>query len=121
MGNLRALSNKYMEKTLENPRTAGTPFTIIDPQENRFDVTGTVEDISMLVDPITGEALQGRTITVTCLIKRLPKQPRRGWRVELPSLGATNINKLYVQEVQPDRTIGLYYLSLSSKEKKDAA
>ena len=121
MENLRALSNKYLEKTLENPKTAGTPYTIIDPQENRFDVTGTVGDISLLVDPITGEALQGRTITVTCLIKRLPKQPRRGWQVELPSLNTTKLKKLYIQEVQPDRTIGLYYLSLGTTEKKEAA
>ncbi|MCL2410066.1 MAG: hypothetical protein FWC97_00340 [Treponema sp.] len=121
MENLRAISNKYLEKTLENPLTAGTSFTIIDPQENRFNVIGTVGDISLLVDPITGEAMQGRTIVVTCLIKRLPKPPRRGWKVELPNLNTARLKKLYVQEVQPDRTIGLYYLSLSATVKKGEA
>ena len=120
MNNLRALANKYLEKTLENPNRAGTPFTIIDPQGTRHDVTGTVGDISLLVDAATGEAMQGRTIIATCIVKRLPAPPRRGWQAEVPSL-AGEIQKLYIQEVQPDFTIGLYYFSLGLDFCKEAA
>ena len=118
--NLRAIANRYLEKTLENPNRAGTPYTIIDPQEARYPVTGTVGDISLVIDESTGEAMQGRTIIATCLIKRLPVKPRRGWQAEILNL-AGEPHKLYIQEVQPDNTIGLYYFSLGHDFHKEAA
>jgi len=111
MDNLRDIANRYLEKTLENPKRAGTPFTIIDPQEHRYPVTGTVGDISLVVDAGSGEAVQGRTVIATCLMKRLPIPPRRGWQAEVPNLAGEQ-KKFYIQEVQPDNTIGLYYFSL---------
>jgi hypothetical protein len=119
--NVRELSEKYLEKTLENPNAAGSPYTLIDPNNVRYPVVGTVGDISMLIDPISGEAISGRTITTTCRMMRLPVQPRRGWRAELPDL-AGNIQQLYVQEIKPDNTIGLYYfvMSLDLKDKEPA-
>jgi microcystin degradation protein MlrC len=84
--NLRDIANKYLEKTLENPNRAGTPYIIIDPQDNQYPVTGTIGDISLLVDAMTGEVMQGRTIIATCIMKRLPLPPRRGWRAEVKTL-----------------------------------
>jgi len=55
--------------------------------------------------------MQGRTVIATCLIKRLPVPPRRGWQAEVSNL-AGELQKFYIQEVQPDNTIGLYYFSL---------
>jgi hypothetical protein len=120
MNNLRALANKYLEKTLENPKRGGTPYTIIDPQGKRYSVTGTVGDISLIIDASTGEAMQGRTIIATCLVKRLPDAPRRGWQAEVPSLTG-EIEKYFIQEVQPDKTIGLYYFSLGVDFCEEAA
>ncbi|MCL2093816.1 MAG: hypothetical protein FWH12_06440 [Treponema sp.] len=120
MQNLREIANKYLEKTLENPKRAGTPYTIIDPQGTRHPVTGTVGDISLVVDAATGEAMQGRTIIATCLIKRIPALPRRGWQAEVPNL-AGEIQKFFIHEVQPDNTIGLYYFSLGHDFNKEAA
>jgi hypothetical protein len=120
MENLREIANRYLEKTLENPKRAGTPFTVIDPQERRYPVTGTVGDISILVDAATGEVMQGRTVICTCLMKRLPVPPRRGWQAEVHSLTG-ELQKYYIQEVQPDNTIGLYYFSLGFDYCKEPA
>ena len=110
MENLREKANRYLEKTLESPKAAGTPYTIIDPKENHYPVIGTMGDTHIAVDA-SGEAMQTRNTVVTCLIKRLPAKPERGWRVLLPSL-CGKIEKYFIQEVQPDDTIGLYYFVL---------
>jgi len=119
MENLREISNRYLEKTLENPGRAGTPYTVIDPQENRYPVVGTVGDVSIITDA-NGEAIANRTIIATCLAKRLPETPRRGWQAEVPSLSGKT-QKLYIQEVQPDNTIGLYYFSLGFDFREEPA
>ena len=111
MDNLRELSNRYLEKTLENDKRAGTPYTLIDPQNVEYPVVGTVGDISLLIDPVTGEQIQGRSITTTCLTKRLPKPPARGWKARLPDLSG-KIQELFVQGVAPDYTVGLYYFTM---------
>jgi hypothetical protein len=111
MENLRAISERYLEKTLENPKRFGTPYTLIDPQDALHEVTGTVGDISVLLNPSTGETIQGRTITATCLMKRLPVPPCRGWRAQLPELSG-KIQELFIQGVAPDYTAGLYYFTM---------
>ncbi|GHV90452.1 hypothetical protein AGMMS50268_09550 [Spirochaetia bacterium] len=118
--NVRELSEKYLEKTLENPNAAGSPYTLIDTENVQYPVVGTVGDISMLIDPITGETISGRTITTTCMMKRLPVQPKRGWRAELPDL-AGSIQKLYVQEISPDHTTGIYYFVMSLDLREEPA
>ncbi|MCL2381350.1 MAG: hypothetical protein FWC64_07115 [Treponema sp.] len=119
MENLRETANRYLEKTLENPARAGTPYTIIDPQENKqYAVTGTVSDTHLSVDA-NGEAIQDRAIIVTCLIKRLPVHPQRGWEVHLKELNG-EAKKYFIQEVQPDNTIGLYYFVLGHNFSEDS-
>jgi hypothetical protein len=110
--NVRELSQMYLEKTLENPDAAGSPYTLICPAGTRYPVVGTVSDTSILVDPITGESIINRTIITTCLIKRLPVQPERGWRADIPDLWKGGVHHLYIQEVNPDNTIGLYYFTM---------
>jgi hypothetical protein len=118
MGNLRELSNKYLAKTLVK---AGTQYFVIDPQsKTKYPVIGTVGDISLLVDTSTGEAMQNRTVVVTCLVQSLPVQPRRGWEVQLHNLTGASQN-FFIQEVQPDNTIGLYYFTLGNNFKEEAA
>ena len=120
MENLRATANRYLEKTLGNPKRAGTPYTIIDPQGTRYSVTGTVGDTSLTVDAETGETIQDRTITATCIIGKLPIPPRRGWQAEITNLNG-ELQKFFIHEVQPDNTIGLYYFSLGHDFSKDSA
>jgi len=110
MENLREKANRYLEKTLENPKTAGSPYTIIDPQNNIYPVTGTVGDTHLAVDE-SGQTVQTKQIVVTCLMRRLSVEPKRGWRVQLLAL-AGEPEKYFIQEVQPDKTIGLYYFVL---------
>jgi hypothetical protein len=100
-----------MEKTLENPKRFGTNYTLIDPQDVPHEVTGTVGDVSILLDPSTGEIIQDRSITTTCLMKRLTARPCRGWRARLPDLSG-KIQELFVQGVAPDYTAGLYYFTM---------
>ena len=111
MENLRAIANRYLEKTLENPKRVGTSYTVFDPQEKKhYLVTGTIGDTALAVDA-NGETIQTQTVVVTCLMKRLPVQPQRGWHIQLPSLSG-EVKKYFIQEVQPDNTIGLYYFVL---------
>jgi hypothetical protein len=119
--NVRELSEKYLEKTLENPDAAGSPYTLICPTGMRYPVVGTVGDTAILVDPVTGESIINRTITTTCLIKRLPVKPERGWRADVPDLWKNDVLHLYVQEVQPDNTIGLYYFTMGFNLEEPAA
>jgi hypothetical protein len=109
--NVRELSEKYLEKTLENPNAAGSPYTLFDPAGAPYPVVGTVGDTSITVDPVTGESIINRTITAACLIKRLPVKPERGWKADIPDLQG-DILHLYVQEVRPDNTTGLYYFTM---------
>ena len=119
MENLREKANRYLEKTLENPKTAGSPYTIIDPLDNHYPVTGTVGDTHLTVDE-SGQAVQTKTVVVTCLMRRLPVEPKRGWRVKLLALSG-EIEKYFIQEVQPDKTIGLYYFVLGHDFSREAA
>jgi len=120
MENLRATANRYLEKTLENPKMAGTSYTVFDPQgKNHYYVTGTVGDTSLAVDA-NGETVQNQTVFATCLMRRLPVQPQRGWQVCLPALGG-EVKKYFIQEVQPDNTIGLYYFVLGYDFSKESA
>ena len=119
MENLRGKANRYLEKTLENPERAGTPYTIIDPQDNTYPVTGTVGDTHLAVDE-SGQAVQTKQVVVTCLMCRLSVEPKRGWRVHVPALGG-EIEKYFIQEVQPDKTIGLYYFVLGHDFSREAA
>jgi hypothetical protein len=109
-----------MARTLENPKTAGTPYTLIDPQNTKHEVVGTVGDISILIDPATGETIQGRTITTTCMMRRLPVPPCRGWRAQLPSL-ENDIQELFIQGVSPDYTAGVYYFTMGLNLDEESA
>jgi hypothetical protein len=120
MENLRVTSERYLEKTLGNPKRAGTQYTLIDPHDTEHPVVGSVGDISLIVDPATGEVIQGRSITTTCIIKTLPVQPCRGWRAQLPGLDG-KVQELFIQGVSPDHTIGLYYFTMGVNLEESAA
>jgi len=117
--NLREKANRYLEKTLENPRTGGTSYTVIDPQNNHYPVIGTVGDTHLAIDE-SGQTVQTKRVVVTCLMRRLTVEPKKGWRAHVPALGG-EIEKYFIQEVQPDKTIGLYYFVLGHDFSGEAA
>jgi len=78
-------------------------------------VVGTFGDIGSLTDPITGEAIQDRSIEATVIMQTITaaagKIPARGWRARVTGIDGKEIT-LYVQRNEPDRTIGLCRLTL---------
>jgi hypothetical protein len=117
MPNVRALAEADLALTLEDPNGAGTPYTLI-ASGVEYPVVGTYDDIGFLIDPVSGEAIQARTITATCRLSTIMtlagKAPGRGWKARVSGLhGGTHT--LYVQRNEIDRTIGICRLTLGIK------
>jgi hypothetical protein len=113
--NLRELAESDLAFTLEDVNGAGTPFTLISPDGGEFPVVGTVGDIGVLFAPETGEAIRTRSIAATCRIRTLAAltalMPERGWKAAVLDLQG-NMQSLYVQGNDPDRTLGVYHLRM---------
>jgi hypothetical protein len=120
MPNLRSLAEADLANTIEDPNGAGTPYTLI-AQSSEYPVVGTFDDIGLLIDPISGEAIQGRTITAICRVKTIfalaGKYPKRGWKARIADLHGA-VQTLYVQRNEIDRTIGICRLTLGMKPKE---
>jgi hypothetical protein len=103
-----------MRSVIEDASGAGTPYTLASG-DAQFPVVGTFGDIGSLIDPVTGEAIQGRTIEATCVAQTIlaaaGKIPARGWRAYATGLDGKGI-ALFVQRNEYDRTIGLCRLTL---------
>jgi hypothetical protein len=108
--NIRELAERDLAHTLENQNASGSPFVLIDPFGNEYPLVGDVGDVSLLAESANGETFRSRTITAACRIKTLLQQtplvPARGWQARI-----NNIN-LYVQGNDPDRTLGVYNLTM---------
>ena len=90
----------------------GTPVTIIN-DDGEYTVKGIVGDIGSLLDPVTGEPVQGRSIEATVIAETTAagKFPARGWKVKLTGRDGKELI-LYVKRNEHDRTIGLCRLTL---------
>jgi hypothetical protein len=119
MPNVRALAEADLANTIEDPNGAGTPYTLID-KGAEYPVVGTLDDIGLLIDPISGEAIQGRTVTATCRLTTIlalaGKAPSRAWKARITDL--QGVHTLYVQRNEIDRTIGICRLTLGVKLKE---
>jgi hypothetical protein len=119
--NLRELAESDLAHTLEDEDGAGSAYVLIDKADGEYAVAGDYGDIGYLIDPSTGGAVQGRTITATCRMSTLASQsalaPERGWKVRIIGLDGKETT-FFVQRVEPDRTIGLYRLTLGLRMKK---
>jgi hypothetical protein len=118
---VRELAESDLAETLEDADGAGSPFTLIDPTNTEYPLTGTFGDIGYLLDSETGLPVQGRTITATYRMKSLFEKtiypPGRGWRVKVNGLdGAEHI--FHVVNYEPDRTIGIGRLKLGAGDGK---
>jgi hypothetical protein len=116
MPNVRTLAEADLANTIEDPNGAGTPYTLIE-RRSEYPVIGTFDDIGLLIDPISGEAIQGRTITATCRLSTIlalaGKAPGRGWEARIDDFQGAHT--LYVQRNEIDRTIGICRLTLGLK------
>lgn len=118
MPNVRGLASADLRLTLEDENGAGTPYTLIDKDGAEYPLVGTFDDIGLLIDPISGEAIQGRTISATCraetILAASGKIPERGWKARIVGLDG-KAAMLFIQRNQYDRTIGLCLLTLGLK------
>jgi hypothetical protein len=112
---IRELAEADLKYTLENPNGSGTSFTLITPDGMEYSVIGTVGDIGIFYEPATGESTRNRSIVCTCRIRTLAEQtpliPERGWKAVITDLQGKIIN-LFVNGNDPDRTLGLYRLTM---------
>jgi hypothetical protein len=112
--NVQELAERDLALILENKNASGSPFVLIDPSGNEYPLTGDLGDVSLLTESAVGETFRSRTITAVCRIKTLsektPLVPERGWQARIALNG--NAVSLYVQGNDPDRTLGLYNLTM---------
>jgi hypothetical protein len=103
-----------MQSIIEDENEAGKTYTLVD-DAGEYHVTGTHSDIGNLLDPITGEAIQGRAIEATVpaqsILTAAGKIPVRGWKARMRGKDGQEIT-LFVKRNEYDRTIGLCRLTL---------
>ena len=116
--NLRELAEADLAATIEdNSSGFGWPVTLTAPNGDAAEVMAFTSDISMVVDPDTGQAVSGRTATVFFRISTLTakgigmpravsQSDRRPWLVEFDDINGTP-HKFKVLAADPDRTLGI--------------
>jgi len=93
---------------------AGSPLTLIS-EKGEFLFPSIYSDIGSLINPISGEPVQGRNIEVAipaqAVITAAGSIPKRGWKARLTEKNGQEIT-LFVQRNEYDRTIGICRLTL---------
>ena len=118
MPGLSVRASADLKRIIENENGIGTPYTLLDKGGNEYPLVGTFGDIGSLIDPVSGELIQGRTIEATChmqtIIAAAGKIPERGWKARVTGLDAKAL-VLFVKRNEPDRTIGICRMTLDMK------
>ena len=123
--NIRELAELDLSVTLEdNEFGYGMLITITDPDGlSVTDIYGQTNDIAFQIDPQTGQIISGRTVTVAVRISTLtekgfvdmPKsqsdKTKKPWVFEFDDING-NSGKFIVKQSDPDRTLGLMFISL---------
>lgn len=114
MSGLRDLAAADFQSIIEDENGAGTPLTLIHEGQT-YSCFGVFGDIGHLLDPITGEAIQGRAIeaafSAQSILTAIGTIPARGWKVIATGLDGKEIT-LFVKRNEYDRTIGVCRLIL---------
>jgi hypothetical protein len=114
--NVSELAEQDLAMTMESTDASGSPFTLIDPDNNEYPVVGTVGDISLLIEPESGEKIRSRSIACSCRMRTLGKltgkKPARGWKARLTDLQGNSVD-VYIAGCDPDGTMGVYNLTMS--------
>lgn len=113
--NVQELARADFAAITQDNSAAGSSYTLREPEGNSYPVAGVIGDISLLLDPATGQPIRSRTITATCgilsLAGKTDKKPQRGWKAVVTDIFG-NETELYVQGNDPDYTLGVYNLTL---------
>jgi hypothetical protein len=107
--NAQDLATKDLQEIIN---TEGSPVTLIN-SERECQLKGLYSDIGSLINPITGEPVQGRSIEMAIPVgETMTKigKPARGWKVRITHNGEEIT--LYIQRNEYDRTVELYRLTL---------
>ena len=100
----------------------GWPVTITDPSETSASLSGFSNDVSLAIDPETGQLVSSRIVTVSLVISDLIEAglslPRniadstsKPWIVTFDDING-NSYTFKVKESNPDRALGLVVLIL---------
>jgi hypothetical protein len=118
---LRGRAEADLQRTIEDPRGAGTPFVLIDKGGAEYPVIGIFGDIGSLIDPVSGEVIQSRSIEAVCMMKTIiaaaGKVPERGWKARAAGLDGRQMI-LFVWRNETDRTVGLCRMALGLRPKE---
>ena len=117
---IREQAQADIGRILGNPEGLGTPFDLVDKDGAVYPVCWTFGDISLLIDPQTGTAVQGRTITavypMALLAERTDTNPVKGWRVNVKALDGKDMLLVVCEPPDHDFTIGLTRLRLGPEK-----
>lgn len=124
MTNLRTIAEADLATVMESEKSFRWPITLTDPNgtSNTSPLYGTINDVSGLIDPDTGQLVAGRVVTIAIRISSLRAQGfgipegesstlRRPWAVEFNDMtGSSHVMK--VTRGDPDLTLGIVNLYL---------
>jgi hypothetical protein len=121
MQGLSARASADLKRIIEDGNGIGTPYTLIDKDGKEYPLVGSFGDIGSLIDPVSGEVIQGRTIEATChmqtIIAAAGRIPERGWKTRVTGFDGKELD-LFVWRNETDRTIGLCRMALSLQPKE---
>ena len=114
---LREQAAADFKELLEDADDLGTKFILVSIKtKTEFPIAGSFGDIGYLLNPATGEAIQGRTIqavySMASLSELTPEEPEKGWGFKTTDLSGKEI-KLFVTMYEPDRTLGVARIRLA--------
>lgn len=116
--NIRDLAKNHADYILKDQVNGfGQSITFIDPFGISHDFVGFSNDIAQVIDPDTGQAVSGRSATITVSVQdfidkglSLPvgiaDSRKKPWVVLFRDINGNN-HKFKVAQSNPDRTIGV--------------
>jgi hypothetical protein len=118
--NLVAQAEQDLTFTLEDKNNGfGIELTFFDGRVDEDDapisnkIICQTTDIGYFIDPQTGCGVAGRQVELTCRISRLDNlgysYPKKNWIIEYKDTNNNTYN-LSIQQVRPDRKLGVYNL-----------
>lgn len=121
--NLRAMAEADLAHILEDEINGpGQAITLTRPDGLKADLTGTSNDIGLMIDPDTGVAVAGRQATITlrtrtvlAKLHELPAgikdQSRKPWVAVFNDINGQS-HTFKIVEVMPDRSLGVITCTL---------